>query len=121
MFCDSETGTVWVLLSTFSGSEALDEAAGEQAGLSRPLQSAFVPAVLPLLVDKHHVALPQLDLRLALGRVGHHHTIPVAHRDRYNTCKAVGGNTRRYGSTERMYSGVNHDETETLIWLFHSY
>lgn len=81
VFCDSETGTVSVLLSTFSSSEALNEAAGKQAGLSRPLQGAFVPAILPLLMDKHHVPFPQLDLRLALWWVGHHHTIPAAHRD----------------------------------------
>lgn len=78
----------------FSSSEALDEAAGKQAGLSRPLQGAFVPTVLPLLMDKHHVPLPQLDLCLALGRVGHHHTIPATHThrhiDSYNTHKAVG-------------------------------
>lgn len=67
-----------VLLSTFSSSEALNEAAGKQARLPRPLQGAFVPAVLPLLMDKHHVPFPQLDLCLALGRVGHHYTIPLS-------------------------------------------
>lgn len=82
VFCDSGTGVVRVLLSTLSSSEAFDEAAGKQAGLSRPLQGAFVPAVLPLLMDKHHVPFPQLDLRLALRRVGHHHTIPAAHREK---------------------------------------
>lgn len=71
-------GTVWAL--AFSSSEALDEAAGKQAGLSRPLQGAFVPAVLSLLMHEHHVPFPQLDLCLALGWIGHHHTIPVTHR-----------------------------------------
>lgn len=80
-FATQKQEQCFVLLSTFSSSEALDEAAGKQAGLSRPLQGAFVPTVLPLLVHEHHVPFPQLDLRLALGRVGHHHTIPATHRD----------------------------------------
>lgn len=52
-------------------SEALDEAAGEEARLARTLQGPLEPAVLPLLVDVHHVALLQLQFVLAVGRIRH--------------------------------------------------
>lgn len=56
-------------------SEALDEAAGEKAGASGALQGSLIPAVLTLLVHKNDVALLQLDLGVALGRIRHHGAI----------------------------------------------
>ncbi len=100
---DSKTGTVCVLfVLLLSSSEALDEAAGKQARLPRPLQGAFVPAVFPLLMDEHHVSFPQLDLRLALGRVGHHHAIPATHGDSYNTHGAADYSARWNGPAETI-------------------
>lgn len=62
-------------------SEALDEAAGEEARAAVPLQGALVPAVLTLLVHKDNVSLLQLYLGLALGRVGDHDTVPEGRID----------------------------------------
>lgn len=58
-------------------SDAVDEAAGKEARSSVPLERAFEPAVLALLVHEHNVALLQLQLSLALRRVRHHHTVPA--------------------------------------------
>lgn len=63
-------------------SEALHEAAREKARAAIPLQGPFVPAVLTLLVHKDNVTFLQLDLRLALGRVRHHHAVPGGGGDR---------------------------------------
>lgn len=66
------------------------EAAGEQPGPAVPLQRAFEPAVLSLPVHKHNVSLLQLQLRLALGRIRHHH--PVPGEDNHRRCQTT---TRR--------------------------
>lgn len=58
-------------------SDAVDEAAGKEACPAIPLERAFEPAILTLLVHKHNVALLQLQLSLALWRVRHHHTVPA--------------------------------------------
>lgn len=50
-------------------SEALDEAAREEARAAIPLQGPLVPAILTLLVHKDNVAFLQLDLCLTLGWV----------------------------------------------------
>lgn len=50
-------------------SEALDEAAREEARAAIPLQGPLVPAVLTLLVHKDNVAFLQLYLCLTLGWV----------------------------------------------------
>lgn len=57
-------------------SDDVHEAAGEEAGAAVPLERALEPAVLALPVDEHNVSLLQLQLRLTLGRVGHHHPVP---------------------------------------------
>lgn len=49
--------------------DAVYKAAGEQAGPAVPLQRAFEPAVFPLPVNKHNVALLKFQLGLALGRI----------------------------------------------------
>lgn len=59
-------------------SDHVDEAAREKPRPAVPLECAFEPAVLPLLVHKHYVALFQLQLGLALRGVRHHHTVPLA-------------------------------------------
>lgn len=55
---------------------AVYKAAREQSGPAVPLQCAFEPAVLPLPVNKHNVALLEFQLSLALGRIGYHHPVP---------------------------------------------
>lgn len=45
------------------------KAAREQSGPAVPLQCAFEPAVFPLPVNKHNVALLKFQLSLALGRI----------------------------------------------------
>lgn len=62
-------------------SEALDEAAREEARATVPLQGPLVPAVLTLLVHKDNVSLLQLYLCLALGRVRDHDTVPEGGTD----------------------------------------
>lgn len=57
-------------------SDAVDKAAGKEASPAVPLERAFEPAVLALLVHEHDVALLQLQLGLALWRVRHHHAVP---------------------------------------------
>ena len=52
-----------------TASEALHEAAGEEARAAVPLQGPLVPAILTLLVHEDHIPLLQLDLCLALGWV----------------------------------------------------
>lgn len=49
--------------------DAVYKAAREQSGPAVPLQCAFEPAVLPLPVNKHNVALLKFQLGLALGRI----------------------------------------------------
>lgn len=60
-------------------SDAVDEAARKEARSTVPLESSFEPAVLALLVHKHYVSFLQLQLSLALRRVGHYHTVPLTH------------------------------------------
>lgn len=55
------------------------EAAGEQSGPAVPLQRAFEPAVLPLPVNKHNVALLEFQLGFALGRIRYHHPVPLTY------------------------------------------
>lgn len=52
-----------------AASDAVHEAAREQAGPAVALQRAFEPAVLPLPVHEHDVALLELQLGVALRRV----------------------------------------------------
>lgn len=52
-----------------TASEALHEAAGEEARAAVPLQGPLVPAILTLLVHEDHIPLLQLDLCFALGWV----------------------------------------------------
>lgn len=59
--------------------DAVYKAAREQSGPSVPLQSAFEPAVFPLPVNKHNVALLQFQLGLALGGIRHHHPVPLTY------------------------------------------
>lgn len=49
--------------------DAVYKAAREQSGPAIPLQRAFEPAVFPLPVNKHNVALLKFQLSLALGRI----------------------------------------------------
>lgn len=56
--------------------DAVYKAAGEQSGPAVPLQRAFEPAVLPLPVNKHNVALLKFQLGLALGGIRYHHPVP---------------------------------------------
>ena len=49
--------------------DAVYKAAREQPGPAVPLQCAFEPAVLPLSVNKHNVALLKFQLGLALRRI----------------------------------------------------
>lgn len=49
--------------------DAVHKAAREQSGPAVPLQGAFEPAVLPLPVHEHNVALLKFQLCLALGRI----------------------------------------------------
>lgn len=62
-------------------SEALDEAAREEARAAVPLKGPLVPAVLTLLVHKDNVSLLQLYLCLALGWVRDHDTVPEGGTD----------------------------------------
>lgn len=57
-------------------SEALDEAPWEEARAASSLQGPLVPAIFSLLVHKDYVPFLQLNLCLALRRVGDHHAIP---------------------------------------------
>ena len=63
-------------------SDVLHEAPGEEPRLPVPLQRALEPAVLPLLVHEHDVALLELQLCLALRWVGDHHPVPVRGKQR---------------------------------------
>lgn len=58
-------------------SDAVHEAAWEQAGPAVPLQRAFEPAILPLPVHEHNVALFEFQLGVALRRIRHHHPVPA--------------------------------------------
>lgn len=49
--------------------DAVHKAAGEQSRPAVPLQRAFEPAVFPLPVNEHNVALLEFQLSLALGRI----------------------------------------------------
>lgn len=49
--------------------DAVYKAAWEQSSPAVPLQRAFEPAVLPLSVNEHNVALLKFQLGLALGRI----------------------------------------------------
>lgn len=66
-------------------SDVLHEAPGEKPCLPVPLQRALEPAVLPLLVHEHDVALLELQLCLALRRVGDHHPVPAVGKQRWVT------------------------------------
>lgn len=59
--------------------DAVYKAAGEQSGPAVPLQCAFEPAVFPLPVNEHNVALLKFQLGLALGRIWHHHPVPLTY------------------------------------------
>lgn len=61
-------------------SDVLHEAPREEPGLPVPLQRALEPAVLPLPVHEHDVALLELQLCLALRRVGDHHPVSAGRR-----------------------------------------
>lgn len=63
-------------------SDVLHEAPGEEPRLPVPLQRALEPAVLPLLVHEHDVALLELQLCLALRWVGDHHPVPARGKQR---------------------------------------
>lgn len=67
----------WVGGGLRAASDAVHEAAREQAGPAVALQRAFEPAVLPLPVHEHDVALLELQLGVALRRVRHHHPVPA--------------------------------------------
>lgn len=52
------------------------KAAREQSRPAIPLQRAFEPAIFPLPVNKHNVALLKFQLCFALGRIWYNHPVP---------------------------------------------
>lgn len=79
LLTSSQLGVIFLDGKHVFESDAVDEAAGKEARSAVPLERAFEPAVLALLVHKHDVAFLQLQLSLALWRVRHHHAVPLAH------------------------------------------
>lgn len=60
---------VMMLFTVVCALDAVYKAAREQSGPAVPLQCAFEPAVFPLPMNKHNVALLKFQLSLALGRI----------------------------------------------------
>ncbi len=56
--------------------DTVNKAARKQPGSAVSLKCSFKPAVLSFSVHKYNVSLLEFQLCFALGRVGHHHTVP---------------------------------------------